>query len=390
MRARAMFPMLLLALVDCSRDKRPNRGEKSAPAASAHTDEHEHESIPKRVRLTPNVIKDAQIKTAPAVREALAATLSLSGEVAADPDRSARVASPVSGRIEQVAFKEGSPVKKGDILAIVRVPDIGKARAAYAATMARAASARANADRLQALTDKRLASAQEVTAARAEADALEAEARAAGEHLQALGMGAGGTGSQLVLRAPISGVVIARDAVVGQPVTPEVTIASIAELSEVWFLARVFEKDLGRLRLGAAAEVQLNAYAAERFPGTIEYLGKQIDPVARTVTARIRLTNASGQLRIGLFGAARVATGDGTQRAAALVVPRSALTDIGGKTIVFVRQADDDFETHEVVIGDASLGKVEILSGLREGESVVTDGVFTLKSIVLKGTMEAD
>jgi cobalt-zinc-cadmium efflux system membrane fusion protein len=185
----------------------------------------------------------------------------------------------------------------------------------------------------------------------------------------------------------VSGTVVARDAVVGQPVGTDQTIAHIADLSEVWFLARVFEKDLGRLDLGATAEVTLNAYPNERFSGKMEYIGKQIDPIARTVTGRIRLANRGDILRIGLFGNALVNAKGERSGEPVLVVPRSALTEIAGKTVVFVKHEDDEFETHEVAVGDAALGKVRILSGLREGEQVVVDGAFTVKSVLLRGTL---
>lgn len=319
------------------------------------------------------------------MREALQATLVLPGEVAADPDRSAQVSSPAGGGILQVSFREGSAVKRGDVLAVVRVPELGQNRAAFTATAARAAAARANADRLEALAAKRLAATQEVVSAKAEADALEAQAKADEEQLRAMGTGQTG-GAQLVLRAPVSGVVLSRDAVVGQAVTTDSTLARIADLAEVWFLARVFEKDLGRLRAGAAAEVQLNAYPDAPFAGTVDTVGHEVDPIARTVTARIRLTNREDLLRIGLFGVARVATSAPENKSSVLVVPRSAVTDVGDKQVVFVREPDGDFELHGVVLGDVSVGKVAVVSGLREGEVVAIDGVFTLKSAVLKGT----
>jgi cobalt-zinc-cadmium efflux system membrane fusion protein len=154
----------------------------------------------------------------------------------------------------------------------------------------------------------------------------------------------------------------------------------------VWFLARVFEKDLGQLQVGAAADVHLNAYAGEHFTGKVEYIGQQIDPVARTVTARVRLENPKGLLRLGLFGTCQVSLGSGDQAAAKLVVDHASVTEVGGKSVVFVREKDGAFELHEVTLGREALGKVEILAGLREGEEVVTDGVFTLKSMALKGS----
>ena len=176
----------------------------------------------------------------------------------------------------------------------------------------------------------------------------------------------------LPLRAPIAGVVISRDAVVGQPVTADRALASIADLSEVWFLGRVFEKDLGRLAEGSPAEVKLNAYPQEHFDGTSSTLGQNIDPVARTLTARIRLTNRDDLLRIGLFGGARVGLAQCEKREPGARRPAHALTEIGGKPVVFVQHPDGDFELHEVGVGDSALGKVEVVTGLREGEQVVS------------------
>jgi cobalt-zinc-cadmium efflux system membrane fusion protein len=306
----------------------------------------------------------------------------LPGEVAGDPDRLASIASPAQGRIEEVRLREGATVKKGDVLVVLRVPEITRVRGAYAAKKARAAAARVNQERLQKLAGEGISTQQAVLDAAAEADALDAEAKALGLELGALGAGSHGA-LAISLRAPLSGIVVSRNAVVGQPVEPEQTLASIAALDEVWFLGRVFEKDLGRVRLGARAEVRLNAYAGERFTGTVEYLGQAVDPVGRTITARIRLKNRDEMLRIGLFGSAEVALPN-PRAQLGLVVPRSAVTEVGGKSVVFVKLPSGEFELHEVTLGAESVGSVEVLAGLGEGELVASEGVFTLKSLVLK------
>src|SRR5262249_4476931 len=159
----------------------------------------------------------------------------------------------------------------------------------------------------------------------------------------------------------IAGTVIARDAVVGQPVTPDQSLGTIAMLDELWFLARVFEKDLGRLRLGAPADIHLNAFPDEHVEGIVEYLGQQVDPSARTLTARIRVKNLSGLLRIGLFGAAEVALKGNTAGTPRLVVRRSAVSEIAGKPVVFVREDDGEYVLHEIVLGQEAPGKVEVL-----------------------------
>jgi cobalt-zinc-cadmium efflux system membrane fusion protein len=381
---------VLAALPACKERTEPTHEEEHSPAPAKSGHEHEHhDELAKHVKLTDAVVRDAAIETTPARREALGATLSLPGEVASDPDRTARISSPAAGRIEEARLRQGESVKKGDVLVVVRVPEIGKVRSAISSTAARATAARTNADRLKRLVAEGLATEQQALDAETEAGALDVEARSLREELGALGGGSSGALS-ISLRAPMSGIVVSRNAVVGQPVTPDQALGTIAGLDEVWFLGRVFEKDLGRLRTGAPAEVHLNAYPDEHFRGTVEYLGHEVDPVGRTLTARLRLANERGLLRLGLFGTAEVAIPSDPSATPQLVVPRSAVTEVANKTVVFVAQGKSEFELHEVTLGREAPGKVEVLAGLREGEAVVTRGVFTLKSVVLKGSFAED
>lgn len=384
--AAAILAVATAIALSCGkRDAQP-----SAPGAApaAHSDEPEHHGAPKRVHLTKEVIAAAKLRWCPATKEVLTATLTLAGEIVADPDKSARIASPVAGRLEDVKIKEGASVKKGEVLAFVRVPELGKVHSALAGTISRAKAARADADRLKRLYQNGLRPEQEYLDAKATAEALEADARGLSTQLSSMGATTPlSTPFLLPLRAPLDGVVLSRTAVVGQPISTEETLASVADLSEVWFLARIFEKDLGRLSVGAAAEVHLNAHPSESFVGRIETIARQIDPVARTVTARIRLINRGEILRVGLFGTARVAIVGDAAKAPILVVPRGAVTEVAGKPVVFVRHADDDFEVHEVGLGQAGIGKIEIESGLREGEEVVIEGAFNVKSALLKSAL---
>lgn len=365
--------------------------EKEAPAAAGHEDEGKHEELPRRVTLADAAATTAGIKTEVATLGLLATTVGLPGEVAAEPDRTARVSASTPGRLEQVSFNEGSVVKRGDVMAVLRVPDVGRLRGSLAAARARAKASRANAERLRSLKESGLGAEQAVVDAEADARAQEAEAAAIGEQLSAIGVNAEGTGGYLVpIRAPISGVVVARDAVIGQPIAAEHVLATVVDLSEVWFLGRVFEKDLGRLRVGASADVQLNAFAGEHFPGVVDYVGQQIDPTARTLTARVRLANTGARLRLGLFGTAHIDVQEANKAAPRIIIPRSAVTDIGGKSVVFVKEKDGDFVVHELLLGDSALDRVQVLSGLEEGEVVVSHGVFTLKSLLLKSTLAED
>jgi cobalt-zinc-cadmium efflux system membrane fusion protein len=380
--------VVLLTVAGCSCRK----GEAPEPRGEEeHRDEPAHQGLPKQVKVSAETLTRAGIRTAPVQRGALAATVVLTGEVVAEPDRTAQLSSTTPGRLEQVSFNEGAVVKRGEVMATVRVPDVGRLRGAYAAASARAMAARTNAGRLAALKASGLGAEQSVVDAEADARAQEAESAALGEQLSALGLNAdSGTGFLVALRAPLSGVVVMRDAVVGQPIGTEHVLARIVDLSEVWFLGRVFEKDLAQLRVGARAEVQLNAFPDEHFHGTVDYVSQQIDPTARTLTARVRVSNENQRLRLGLFGRAHVELSAASQATPQLVVPRDALTDIGGQPVVFIRAPDGDFVPHEVTLGDSAMDDVQVLSGISEGEQVVVSGVFTLKSLLLKTSLSED
>ena len=396
---RAVLSITLFAAA-CSSSAKPvlpphDAGSHAVPDGDAitlaeHKDEpEEHEQLPDKVRLTPKVVQAAGIKSAPAVQAVLPQTVNLTGEIISDPDRTADVTARVPGRIVEVRFKEGIRVKSGDVLVVIESPEIARARALVSAAQAKAQSARQNANRLASVAQKGLAAGQEVATADAEAAALEAEARAARQTLTAFGSAVAevsGDSARLALRAPIAGVVLSRSAVRGQTVTADHVLASIADLDRAYFTARLFEKDLARVREGAAAEVRLNAYANDVFLGTVETVGKALDPTARTVLARIVVHDQRGLLKVGLFGNALVVIPDSVPRTARVVLPIGAVTKIADRDVVFVAHPDGDFEVHRVTLGRSAGGRVEILSGLREGEQVVVEGVFTLKSTILKGT----
>lgn len=380
--------LAFVALPACKGKSAPEKADE--PRATEDGGEAEHDELPKVVKLDPEPRARAGIRSEPAKKETLAKTLTLSGEIVADPDRTAKVSSPVAGRLERVAMREGAVVKKGDVLAELRVPDLGRARGALLSATAKAKAARANEARLKGLFESKMTSEQSYLDAKAEADARDAESRALAVELSGLGAGGGEGGVLLALRAPVAGSVVARDAVVGQPVAPEQVLGQITDLAQVWFLGRVFEQDLSSLTVGAKADVVLNAFPRTTVPGVVEAIGQKVDPGARTVIARIRLDNPTGNLRLGLFGKGLVAIPELAAAEPVLVVARSAVVDVAGKSVVFVEDSPGSYTRHDVTLGLSAPGKVQVLGGLREGEAVVVAGVFTLKSVLLKGSMAED
>ncbi len=381
--------LALILVLGCNKRQSATPTAPAPAAAANHSDESEaHEGLPTKVRLPPDVAKAAGIKTAVVATDVLPTTVDLTGEIATDPDQSARLAARVAGRVIDVHAKEGDRVRAGQVIAVIESPELARARATLTAAAARARSAQLNAQRLKNLEAKSLASGQEVATAQAEAEALDAEVVAARQTLAAFGPEAAhaqGAVARLTLRSPLAGFVLSRDAVRGQTIDAEHVIAVVGNLDRAYFLGRLFEKDLARVKVGAKTEVRLNAYPQDLFEGTVETIGRQLDPAARTVIARIVVRNRGDLLKVGLFGTARVVTGQGSQDRR-IVVPNGAITRIADKSVVFVQQPDGDFEVHPVTVGRTAAGRAEVLSGLREGEQIVVDGVFTLKSTILKST----
>ena len=352
-----------------------------------HVDEPAHGELPTRVHLAPEIAEAAGVVVTPARREVLVRTVEVVGQIEPDPDRVSRIPAHIAGTLASVEFREGDRVVAGQRLASIRAPDLGELRAQKTSIGARLVAARAQVQRLVALEAKRLAATQDVIAAKAEVAALQADLAGATHQLRALdGGGRAAAPGEFAVLALRSGLVIGRQAIVGDPVSADTVLGTIADLDEVFFAARVFERDLGKIAVGANAEVTLNAYPGEPSVGTVERIGNVVDEAARTIVARVRLRNRDGRLRAGLFGTAQVALAEAAGPDPVLVIARSALTQIAGENVVFVREADGHYEVHPVVLGASSPGKLEVVHGLREGEQVVSEGVFTIKSTLMRST----
>ena len=392
-----MKHFVLILLIACNKPT-PEAPAEKHEGAHEHEEKEEHEQLANRVTLSEAVAKKAKVRTEKVALKALAATLDLTGEIIADPDARAIVTARMSGRIIEVRFRENERVKAGDTLAIIESPELAKSRAALTSAQARALAARRNFERLGSLTEKGRASGQEVEAAKSELATTEADALSAKQVLSAFGQSQSEGAPQgdflrgaahAIITAPISGRILVRNAVRGENVSADRTLAEIASLDRPYFVARVFEKDVELVAGNAKAEVRLNAYPTDVFVGSVESIASAVDPTARTVLARIRIENQRDMLKVGLFGNARIATSSATA-APRLAVPVGAIVETHGKKIVFVLEADREFAVHEVTLGRSAEGYQEITGGLREGEQVVVEGAFTLKSLLLKATFGED
>ena len=382
--------LCLMAWFACMACTRPTPSEPLLPGMQEvdHIEESEHPALPRVIKLSPLVIREAGIVTAPAQKRPLAATVDLSGQVFPDPDHIAILGARVTGRVLTVLVQEGDTVKAGEAILTIASQELAQRRADYTAAAAKARVARMIAERTRALFTQRLGAEQDATVAEAEAEALEAQRDAGAKVIEGFGVPAvtSGDPSLLTIVSPLAGQVIQRDAVPGQMVDAAHVLATVADLSRAWFGAQLFEKDLSQVHEGANAEVRLNGYPGEVLAGTLTRIAAQVDPASRTLTARIAFAEANAHVRLGLFGMARISV-TGSPETECITVPQAAVTEIGSGSVVFVQHPDGDFKRHDVVLGRSAGGMVAVLQGLHPGEPVVTAGVFTLKSAVLKSTI---
>ncbi len=190
--------------------------------------------------------------------------------------------------------------------------------------------------------------------------------------------------SYTVVRAPISGVIIKRDGAPGEVVGPEKELLAIADLSSVWTLVDIYEKDLAHVRRGASVEISLEAYPGEAFRGTISYVSDLLDPDTRTAKARVVIPNPQRKLKLGMFATVRLRAQGTDKTAMVAAIPLSAIQQIDGEPSVFVKLDGVTFVRRQVKLGFTSGDLVEITEGLRGDEELVTTGSFSLKSEFLK------
>jgi len=172
----------------------------------------------------------------------------------------------------------------------------------------------------------------------------------------------------------------------GEIVDPSTYLYRLADLSVVWVRADVYEKDLSVVWPGKEVSVTVLAYPGRRFTGTIVHISSEVDQEKRTVAARIEIDNSKGELKPGMFCTASVDAGSSEDPRPPLVVPTTAIQDIDGTSVVFVPCGENRFAAVAVSTGEEADGLVAITSGLREGDQVVSEGSFILKSDLMKGS----
>jgi cobalt-zinc-cadmium efflux system membrane fusion protein len=328
------------------------------------------------------------------VQEAeLAEQIYSTGRVIAAPSNRALVAPPVGGIIDTRPLPRiGQSVTRGQLLAtVLQTPtaaetaqihiensrvDAERRRLAQSEIEARARlnAAAAEADRAKRLVELKAYSQRQLETAEADRKAAEAILTGVQEQIKALQTAP--TASNYQVTAPISGTVVALKKSPGEEVHPGEAILEIVALDRVWVEAPIFEKDLGRVKKDVAAIFTTAAYADREFQGRLVTIGSVVDEQSRAATAVFEVSNASRDLKLGMQANLRLGVG---ARTSLLLVPKESILDNEGKKIVYVLRTGEEFERRDVVVGDEYGGRVAIVSGLKPGERVVTQGAYQLK-----------
>ena len=185
--------------------------------------------------------------------------------------------------------------------------------------------------------------------------------------------------------SPAAGFVVEKSAVRGLHVTPGQTLYKIADLSQVWVEAEVYQGEAPLMRVGQMATVTLDAYPGEDFRGRVIYIYPYVDEQTRTNKVRFGFANRGGRLKPGMYATVQIETG-GSE---GVVVPANALLDSGKEQVVFVAKGGGTFEPRHVKAGRRSGDDVQILEGLKEGEDVAAAAAFFLDSeSQLRGSLQ--
>jgi len=333
------------------------------------------------------------MKLALAQEAELLQQISSTGRVVPAPSNRALVAPPVGGIIDTRPLPQiGQRVARGQLLAtVLQTPtaaeaaqihiensrvDAERRRLAQAEIEAHARlnAAAAEADRAKRLVELKAYSQRQLETA--EADRKAAEAILAGVQEQMRALQTAPTASNYQVTAPISGTVVVLKKSPGEEVHAGEAILEIVALDRVWVEAPVFEKDLGRVKKDVAAIFTTAAFPDKEFQGRLVSIGSVVDEQSRAATAVFEVNNASGDLKLGMQANLRLGVGTKTK---VLLVPKESILDNEGKKIVYVLRTGEEFERRDVVVGDEYGGKVAIVSGVKTGERVVTQGAYQLK-----------
>ena len=342
------------------------------------------------VRAPSALTEGGLVTTTKAERRKVAVPIALTGEVRFDEQRIGHVSTQVEGIIKMVHVALGDLVKKGQPLLEIESVMVGEDQATYLEAQGMLTLARRNFERVSELRKENISSEKEYLQAKQELQAAEIRATGARSKLNRLGTG-GTEGGRIVLRAPLDGTILVIHAVSGEVAKTDESLITIGDNTAVWVWADLYERDIGAVKKGQAAQklaasISVKAYPGEEFPGTVDLVSPAMDESSRTVKARVQVRNDDGRLLAGMFATVKLFL-PGTDET--MAVPKAAVLEDEGRSFVFVHHQGEYYVRRPVVRGRNWAGWVEITKGLEPSQTLVAEGAFLMKSDVLRSKMGA-
>jgi cobalt-zinc-cadmium efflux system membrane fusion protein len=340
------------------------------------------------VSLTPEAIERAGIKTAEVESQTAGAAVTVPATVTSNAYRDTKVNALVGGIVRQVPVELGSQVHRGQPLAVIFSSELADAQMKYLSMRAMFQADHQKLQRTQKLVDLGAASRQELEDVTATHAAHETEIAAAGQRLLLLGLspkrvanleGASQVVSEVTVSSPADGIVITRAVNPGQVVGAAHELFVVTDLSSVWVIGDLYEKDFPSVRVGTETTIVVPSAPNAPLRGRVAYIDPRVDPATRTAKVRVEVPNRTGDLRLGMFVTASFQTGTGQRMT---VVPRAAVQSVGERTVVYVPVEGEEgkFTERPVKLGQPAGEIVQVLEGLKPGEKVVTEGSFFLRA----------
>lgn len=372
-------------------------GDHDKETKTAAHNEKGRQNEPGVVTLAQDIQKSAGIAVRPITMMSAAVPVSATAAIELNLDRSAKVSPRVTGKVMKILVSQGDRVKAGQVLAWLDSVELDQIWSDYRKARGKVELAQKNLQREETLFEKKISPEKDVLKARQELGEAQADMYLARERFRLVGVDVdqfaatqgNGRHPMIPVPSPVGGVVIEKTVTQGEAVGPDKVIFMVADLSTLWVVIDVYEKDMSRLRVGAAVKASVTAFPDKTFKGRISYIADVVDEKTRTEKARVTIDNSGGLLKPGMFATVVTEARSGAAEKL-MAVPDEAVQIEGAARYVFVQIAPDKFKRRDIETG-RTLGKdVEVISGLKEGEAIAVSGAFTLKSELKKSEIEGD
>ena len=345
---------------------------------------------PLEIAITPEIQK--QIKTEIVGNQDVSETLMIPGRLEAQNLRLAKIGSPINGRVSDIFNGLGDVVKKGQVLARVNSIELTQNQLTLIKATQLIGLKTKAVERAKLLFEADVISKAEMQRIEAELEAVKADSRASKDQLEILGMSSkaieklessGQVNSYGDVISRTNGTIITKMINLGQIVQPEDVLFSVADLSKLWGVAEIPEQQVAFVQKDQDVTIEVPALN-KKIQGKIVYEGDIVNPETRTVMVRTEIDNADLKLKPDMLISMFIQS----KKVSKLAVPASAVVRENDRNYIFVQNNPNTFRLREIELGHKDGQLINVLSGVSQGETIVSDGAFHLNSERKKKELE--